>query len=217
MAFFDDLGKKISQAGQSVAQKTKDFSEVTKLNNALSSEEKKKNNLYLQLGKEYYAKHVNDSEACFEQFVMAIKETEEKMESLHQQIQEIKKITRCEKCGADILNNAAFCSSCGAPAPVKAPVVNPAAGVVCPSCGQTVAPGTKFCTGCGSPMAPVEPVPVAAAVPVQPAEPAPAAPVVEEVTYAPVAEPAAPATCPNCNAELLPGTSFCTNCGAQIK
>lgn len=222
MAFFDDLGKKLSQAGQNMAQKTKDFSEVNKLNSAISSEEKKINNIYLQLGKEYFTKHENDSEACFEQYVSDIKESKAKIETMRQQIQEIKKITRCEKCGADILNNAAFCSACGAPAPVKAPVAVEE-GVMCPSCRQIVAVGTKFCTSCGSPMPVAEPAPVVSA---QQTEPAPVPEQVqeetvfavqeEEVTYAPVQTPETPAACPNCNAELLPGTSFCTNCGTRI-
>ncbi len=173
MAFFDDLGKKLSQAGQNMAQKTKDFSEVNKLNSAIASEEKKVNNIYLQLGKEYYQRHTNDSEACFEQLVSAIKASEAQIAALRQQIQDIKGITRCEKCGADILNNAAFCSSCGASAPVKAPVVSAEAGVQCPSCGHTVAAGTKFCTSCGSPLAAAEPA--AAEVPLQ-EEPACTAP-----------------------------------------
>lgn len=219
MAFFDDLGKKLSQAGQSVAQKTKDFSEINKLNGVISSEEKKINNIYLQLGKEYYTRHRNDSEVCFEQFVSAIKESEAKIEELRQQIQVIKGVVRCEKCGADIANNAAFCSNCGAPAPVKAPVAT-VAGVQCPSCRQIVAEGTKFCTSCGSPLPSVE------AVAETPAEVA--VPVVEEITvseetvceeeitYAPIQIPETPTACPNCSAELLPGTSFCTNCGTRI-
>lgn len=212
MAFFDDLGKKLSQAGQNMAQKTKDFSEVNKLNSAISSEEKKINNIYLQLGKEYYDRHTNDSEACFEQFVSAIKASETQIATLRQQIQDIKGITRCEKCGADILNNAAFCSSCGAPAPVKAPVVNTEAGVQCPSCRQTVAAGTKFCTSCGSPLAVAEPAPADAPVEEETA----CITAEEEVIYAPVQIPETPAVCPNCNAELLPETSFCTNCGTRI-
>ena len=160
MAFFDDLGKKLSQAGQSVAQKTKDFSEVNKLNGTISAEEKKINNTYLQLGREYYLKHAEDSEACFEQLVLAIKESEQKIEMLHQQIMEIKKVARCEKCGAEIANNASFCSSCGAAAAVKTPVAAEDSAV-CSACGQTVKAGTKFCTYCGASMttsAPAQPV-----------------------------------------------------------
>ena len=39
MSFFDDLGKKLSQAGQTAVQKTKEMADVAKLNSAISDEE----------------------------------------------------------------------------------------------------------------------------------------------------------------------------------
>lgn len=41
MAFFDEIGKKISQTGQGVVQKTKDMADVAKLNSLISEEEEK--------------------------------------------------------------------------------------------------------------------------------------------------------------------------------
>ena len=54
MAFFDDLGKRISNAGQGVAQSTKNFANITKLNSMITEEEKKVDGLFLQIGKMYY-------------------------------------------------------------------------------------------------------------------------------------------------------------------
>ena len=41
MAFFDDLGKKISQAGQNAVQKTKEMTDIARINGMISDEEKK--------------------------------------------------------------------------------------------------------------------------------------------------------------------------------
>ena len=41
MSFFDDLGKKVSRATQTVTQKGKELAEITKLNFSVSEEEKK--------------------------------------------------------------------------------------------------------------------------------------------------------------------------------
>ena len=41
MSFLDQIGKKISDVGQGVAQSTKNFADVTKLNGMISDEEKK--------------------------------------------------------------------------------------------------------------------------------------------------------------------------------
>lgn len=51
MAFFDDLGKKLSQAGQTAVQKTKEITDIARINGLISDEEKKVNNNYYQIGK----------------------------------------------------------------------------------------------------------------------------------------------------------------------
>ena len=84
MAFFDELGKKISQTSQGVVQKTKDTAEVIKLNGMISDEEKRINNLYTQI------------------------------EDFKQQIQHIKGVKVCNNCGAEIPENSMFCIGCGA-------------------------------------------------------------------------------------------------------
>lgn len=151
MAFFDDLGKKISQAGQSAVQKTKEITEVAKLNGAISDEEKKINYNYYQIGKLYYAMHASDFETDFSGMIEAIKESEQKVVEYRQQIQDIKGVVRCEKCGAEVASNVAFCSSCGAPMP-KQTVKENENLIRCSSCGQMVDKDMRFCIYCGANM-----------------------------------------------------------------
>lgn len=122
LAFLDDLGKKLSQAGQSAVQKTKEMADVAKLNSSISDEEKRIDNSYLEIGKLYVARHGEAPEADFDSLIAAIHESEEKIKGYQQQIKDIKGVVKCEKCGAEVSNNAAFCSSCGAPMPVVKPV-----------------------------------------------------------------------------------------------
>ncbi len=168
MAFFEDLGKKLSQAGQSAVQKTKDFTDVAKLNSSISDEEKKINNFYSEIGKLYVSLHAEDCESAFAEAVKGIKEANQKIAEYRKQIQDIKGVVKCEKCGAEVETSSAFCKACGAPvaketAPVAAPVketapaaeAEPAAAeefVFCPECGQKVAKTMKFCTSCGKRM-----------------------------------------------------------------
>ena len=51
MAFFDDLGKKISSTSQNVKNKAKGFVDITGLKSQISDEEKKINKYYSNLGK----------------------------------------------------------------------------------------------------------------------------------------------------------------------
>ena len=54
MSFFDQIGKRITDAGQGVAQQTKNFADVTRLNSAISDKEKRISQLYQSIGKTYY-------------------------------------------------------------------------------------------------------------------------------------------------------------------
>lgn len=121
MSFFDDLGKKLSQAGQSAAQKTKEIAETAKLNSQISDEEKKINDYYLQIGKLYVSLHDENHEADFDTLISNLHESENKVKECKQQIKDIKGVAVCEKCGAEIANGSAFCSVCGAPMPVVTP------------------------------------------------------------------------------------------------
>ena len=155
MAFFDDLGKKISQVGQSTIQKTKEMADVAKINSMISEENKKLSNSYYQLGRLYAQLHSTDYEQAFADWIGAIRYSEERIQQLQKQIQSIKGLARCTQCGSEVPSSAAFCSVCGA----KMPSTETEAlqdMVQCPICGQAVALGTKFCTNCGNPLSYVE-------------------------------------------------------------
>lgn len=125
MAFFDELGKKISQAGQTVAQKTKELADITKINSAVSDEERKIDDSYREIGKLYVSLHAENPDVDFAALIAGIHEAESKIAEYKQQIKDIKGVVCCEKCGAEISNSAAFCSVCGAPMPVVKPVETP--------------------------------------------------------------------------------------------
>lgn len=194
MAFFDDIGKKLSQAGQSAVQKTKDMTEIAKINSAISEEEKRINNTYFQIGKLYVALHSASYEADFEGMITYLQGAEQRIAQYKEQIQQIKKVTRCEKCGAEVADNSAFCSSCGAQMPKKAAPVDENM-VQCPGCGQMISKNMRFCTNCGRPMSAPEPV----------ATPEPVV----------VSETAA-RRCPQCGSEVDNDSVFCTECGTRL-
>ncbi len=201
MPFFDDLSRKISKASQTAIQKTKDMADIAKTNSVISDEEKNIENLYYQIGKLYVANHPNDYEKSLETMIFSIRESEQKIETYRRQIQDIKGVIRCEKCGAEVPANAAFCNSCGAPIPKPQVTVDPNM-IHCANCGALVAKGMKFCTSCGSPVE---------ASPADPAEHNPETPSVNEATTIPGC-----IVCPACGAQVPEGTVFCTECGAKI-
>lgn len=151
MSFFSELGKKVTDAGQKTVQKTKEISEVAHINSLISQNENKINNTYFQIGKLYVSIHGNDGEEEFEGLVGMIAELEQQIVAYKKQIQDIKRIQHCEKCGAEVPKGVAFCSSCGNAMPKVEMHENFDDCVRC-ACGAMVKKGMRFCTSCGKSM-----------------------------------------------------------------
>lgn len=204
MAFFDDFGRK-------TLQKTQEIAEITKLNSMISDEERRINQLYYQIGKQYAALHRNDCEDVFYTSVMAIAGAETKIAEYKARVQEIKGVQRCEKCGAEVPRGAAYCNACGAAMP-RQPQADLGDYIKCTNCGTAIKKGMRFCTNCGTPVA-------AASTPVAPPA-ATYAPVPKTPEFAPAqnapAGAADSAHCPACGAAVGAGMSFCIECGTPI-
>ncbi len=221
MAFFDDVSKKITQVSQNVVSKTKEATDIVRIKGVLTENEKQLHDLYKEIGALYFEKHYEDFEPEFETLMNNAKITANNIAAYEYQINEIKSITKCEKCGAEISKEAAFCNVCGAPVVKQAPPAMLDGTKRCPTCLQPITPGFKFCTGCGTPVeeqaeapapAPVYEAPVA---PVAPVYEAPVAPVYE-APVAPVVEPVAVRVCPVCSTPAEADCLFCTSCGTKL-
>lgn len=148
MAFFEQLGKRLADAGQGVAQQTKNFADVTRLNSEISDRERKITQLYQTIGQAYYQSHSASPEPEFQQEVEEIRTLLAEIAQHQEEIKQIKGVVKCPSCGADVPLRAAFCNSCGTR---MTPEASPAeGGRVCPVCGAAVAEGNQFCTHCGS-------------------------------------------------------------------
>lgn len=144
MAFLDSLSGKIKNAGQSIAQSTKNFKDVTKFKNNISGYEKQITELYTVVGKGYYERHKNDPATEDKINIDAINSLFKQINDLKEQIKEIEGITKCPKCGADVPNDASFCNNCGCK------IIKEAEGFKkCPNCGNNVSNNALFCVNCG--------------------------------------------------------------------
>lgn len=151
MAFFEQLGKKLTDAGQGVAQQTKNFADVTRLNNEISTKEKRITQLYQVVGQAYYERHSDAPAPEHEKEVAEIKALFSEIGQFREEIKQIKGIVKCPNCGADVPLQAAFCNACGAkmgaaPTQPAAPSENTK---ICPACGAASPRDNQFCTHCG--------------------------------------------------------------------
>lgn len=151
MAFFEQLGKRLSDAGQNVAQQTKNLADVSQLNSANSEKEKQIKRLIFELGKTYYEAHKKDFDAEGVEIIGEINTLYREIHDNHEKIKQIKGIVKCNNCGADVPVGATFCNGCGTK--VERPTADEASASgqrFCPSCDAVVPEGNLFCTKCGT-------------------------------------------------------------------
>jgi len=153
MAFFEQIGRHLTDVGQNVAQQTKNFADVTQFNNAISEKKKKISQLYLEIGEFYYEKHKDDVSVEQSEKIADIKQLYKEILQCTEKIKQIKGVTKCVNCGVDIPIHAVFCNSCGAK--VGQTVVSENIGEnsrTCPVCNLPVNDENLFCNHCGAKM-----------------------------------------------------------------
>lgn len=151
MAFFESLGKRLTDAGQNVVQQTKDLAEVTKLNNAISEKERQISRLFAAIGQSYYEAHKDDPTAEEPEKIAEITSLYADIFANREKIKQIKGVTKCENCGADVPLNAVFCNACGAKVIRKEVNKNTTGNErLCPVCHSVVGEGNLFCNHCGA-------------------------------------------------------------------
>ncbi|HIY20461.1 MAG TPA: zinc ribbon domain-containing protein [Candidatus Flavonifractor merdigallinarum] len=148
MSIFDQIGKKLSDAGQETATKAKNFAEVTRLNGMVSDLEKQIAKMFQDMGQSYYEHHQNDPNAEEQERITAIQNAYAEIARYQEQIKQIKGVERCPNCGAEVAIGSAFCNACGA----KLMAQPQPTGRACPNCHAPVNSGDLFCNACGTRM-----------------------------------------------------------------
>ena len=117
MAFFDRLGKKASEAYKITADKTGKLAKETKIKFKMSDLKSQINDIYQEIGKIVYEKHVKKEEISMnelEEQCTKIDVLSDEIEDLQKQTLELRDKKLCTNCFKEIEKNAKFCPSCGA-------------------------------------------------------------------------------------------------------
>ena len=112
MEVIDKIGDTIVTVSRDVTQKAKDLSEIAKIRMDIRSKQDYITKLYQEMGKSYFEKHKNDDQPKYGQ-VSLIKEAEEVIEELKEQLGAIKGTQKCPECGNEMPLDADYCSKCG--------------------------------------------------------------------------------------------------------
>lgn len=153
MAFFDILGKTVTEAGQKTIAKTKELADTTRLNSMISDEEKLNETRFCKIGKLYFELHKEDFEDSFAELMNSVIESNKRIKEFKKNIEDIKGTIKCPSCGGSVPRNAAFCSCCGADMSLSNKNLSDKAEesfIKCPNCSAEVDRDMVFCTSCGT-------------------------------------------------------------------
>ena len=112
---FSKITKSLSESASNVVQKSNELIAVSALNGEINDEEKKKDIIYIAIGKVVYNSFINKAELSEEikQKCEAILEHDEQIKIIMEKIINVKRIKKCPNCGADMNISIKFCPDCG--------------------------------------------------------------------------------------------------------
>lgn len=117
MDFFDKLGKKATEAYKVTADKTGKLAKETKLKFKMGELKSKIEDIYEEIGKKVYEKHVKKEEISTNDLLEECKQIDEisnEIEKIRQECLDLKDKKQCQKCFKEIDKNMKFCPECGA-------------------------------------------------------------------------------------------------------
>ena len=167
MDFFNDIGKRFTNAAKTVQKRTREGAEISKLHSALRALKDERKKLFTSLGETYF-KSLEDGDGAdqLEFLVEQLKQLAVKEKELQAQVDKLSQQKRCVKCGSVVGIEAKFCPNCGERIPEEAPAeAAPEASQpveYCPSCGAVRQAYSRFCIVCGKPFEQEAPQPAEA-------------------------------------------------------
>lgn len=117
MEFFDKIGKKATEAYKVTADKTGKIAKETKLKFRIGELKTQIADIYEEIGKKVYEKHVREEELCIkkdlEEQCTQIDILSDEIDSLLKECLELKDKRQCPNCYKEIEKDVKFCPNCG--------------------------------------------------------------------------------------------------------
>lgn len=200
MDFFERIGRKITDAGQGVAQQTRNLTETTRLNGKIAENKKQMSQLLFEMGQDYYKKHRKETDNEEQEYIDRVNALFREIVKCQKEIERIKTADVCKVCGSRIVEGSSFCMSCGTRLDAEELEYIPSDSARrCPVCGTVADEDSAFCTACGTRLEDIDNAYVGAMMERE----------TEETRYV-------PRICPICGSEAEEEDLFCLTCGSRL-
>lgn len=117
MNLLDEIGKKASQTYKSAAEKTGKLSKIAKLKMKMNEDKDEIEELYQEIGKKIYEKHIREEEMDITSFLEErcsdIDLLCDEIEGIRKELLNLKDKKQCPNCYSEIESDYQFCPNCG--------------------------------------------------------------------------------------------------------
>lgn len=188
MVFIDSSKRQTLKIGQEDLSQTKPALEIAQHDEAIERARQEIEAIYVAIGRAYFEKHKDDTEAEERTQILQIVQLLNDISQHESQIQQLKEIRTCSKCGAKMSSTAKFCNACGAPATQPVPQET-----TCVVCGAPLGENDNFCINCGAKI------------------------VRDRCDHTQEKSKTVDIFCPNCGIKVDSDSLFCPECGSRIE
>ena len=110
---FENLSKMLTDFGTVAAKQTKNIGDRVSLTAKIEAAKRELTGIYAQLGQQVYQNQQTDIPEEYTEMFEKIARLEQTLEDYQAQRQVLRNVRPCPDCGADVPNEAEFCSHCG--------------------------------------------------------------------------------------------------------
>ena len=214
MSFSDKLSANLTNAGRTVSQSLKNFSDSNSLQREMNAQKRSIQQKIMEIGQLYYDKYKDDPGADFMEQIESISNSERRIREIQDEIQDVQSrkpdLVQVPVTQGSVKPSAMVCMQCGCTS-------SDITQIYCASCGQKLTP--QYPTAAAAALAPAQTASDVRTKPVQPSLTKPAGIVLPEKSeQSPAPETPAPAGrfCTRCGAKADAESLFCAQCGNKL-